>query len=265
MDSKRFEILAMEFLKGEINQEDRVLFETFLSKNPTYSSDFDMLQSSWSDLDSMEIFEPSEEMDKHFFQMLSSEVKKKEKSNWGEKLQNALSSIFKPQLAYGVLVLVIGLTAGYFLKQDNLNQAIAPKIASTNETEQVRERLVLTLLKQPSANKRLEGVSEANKLGNVDETVIRALLKTLNNDENVNVRLAAIESLTNYIDNPIVRRGLIQSIPNQKSPIVQVTLANLMLALEEKKSIEPFKQLLKEKELDTTVKKKIENTIEAII
>ncbi|MGD1947811.1 MAG: hypothetical protein ACFB0A_16505, partial [Croceivirga sp.] len=62
-----------------------------------------------------------------------------------------------------------------------------------------------------------------------------------------------------------VRQGLIQSIPNQESPIIQVTLANLMLALEEKRSIELFKQLLKKPELDTTVKKKIEKTIESII
>ena len=134
-----------------------------------------------------------------------------------------------------------------------------------SETEQVREKLVLTLLEQNSANRRLEGVSEANKIGRVDDRVVDALLRTLNNDPNVNVRLAAIESLTNYVENPKVRQGLIQSIPNQESPIIQVTLANLMLALEEKRSIELFKQLLKKPELDTTVKKKIEKTIESII
>ena len=129
----------------------------------------------------------------------------------------------------------------------------------------VREKLVLTLLDQPSANKRLDGVSEANKIAHIDATIINALLKTLNNDSNVNVRLAAIESLSNYVDDAKVRQGLVQSIPNQEAPIVQVTLANLMLALQEKQSVEPFKKLLQKKELDTTVKKKIESTIQSII
>jgi hypothetical protein len=92
-----------------------------------------------------------------------------------------------------------------------------------------------------------------------------ALLQTLNSDSNVNVRLAAIESLTNYVDNPMVRQGLVQSIPNQESPLLQITLANLMVALQEKASIEPFRQLLKEKQLDTTVKKRIEKSIQSII
>ena len=77
--------------------------------------------------------------------------------------------------------------------------------------------------------------------------------------------MAAIESLSNYVDNAEVRQGLVQSIPNQEAPIVQVTLANLMLALQEKQSVEPFKKLLQKKELDTTVKKKIESTIQSII
>jgi hypothetical protein len=141
----------------------------------------------------------------------------------------------------------------------------AEVLVANDETEEVRQKLVLTLLEQPSANQRLQGVSEANKFENADEIVIKALLQTLNSDSNVNVRLAAIESLTNYVDNPTVRQGLVQSIPNQESPLLQITLANLMVALQEKASIEPFKQLLQEKQLDTTVKKRIEKSIQSII
>jgi len=46
---------------------------------------------------------------------------------------------------------------------------------------------------------------------------------------------------------------------------LQITLANLMVALQEKSSIEPFRQVLKQKQLDTTVKKRIEKSIESII
>ena len=265
MDKNTYEILAMEFLNGEINEADRIRFESFLEANLDYKHDFDVLRSSWEAADMTKVPEPSMEMDQKFFQMLDAQIKEAKKSNWTEKLFSSLSWIFKPQLAYAILILGVGLLGGYYLNDGNSGQIIQPQLSSVNETEEVREKLVLTLLEQPSANKRLEGVSEANKFNAVDETVVEALLKTLNSDANVNVRLAAIEVLTNYVDNPTVRLGLIQSIPNQESPIIQVTLANLMLALEEKKSIEPFKQLLKEKELDTTVKKRIENTIESII
>ncbi|KQC31701.1 hypothetical protein AAY42_09305 [Flagellimonas eckloniae] len=208
--------------------------------------------------------EPSAKMDDTFFNMLNKEVENTiKKSGWSMFLQG-LAEIFKPQLAYGMLLLGLGLGIGYYMNSSDSTNTI--EVAASNaETDDVRQKLILTLLEQPSANQRLQGVSEANKVGDVDEMVVKALLQTLNKDSNVNVRLAAIESLTNYVDNPLVRQGLVQSIPNQESPILQITLANLMVALQEKASIEPFKQLLKEKQLDTTVKKKIEHSIESII
>jgi hypothetical protein len=158
----------------------------------------------------------------------------------------------------------MGLGLGYFFSPGRSDPGKMDGVSGT-ETEEVRERLVLTLLEQPSANKRLQGVSEANKIERVDETVIKALLQTLNNDPNVNVRLAAIESLTNYVSEPMVRMGLVQSIVQQNSPIVQVTLANLMVALQEKESIASFKHLIQTQQLDSSVKKKLENSIEEII
>ena len=171
---------------------------------------------------------------------------------------------FKPQFAFGALFLMVGLGVGYFLAS-NEEKSSNQVVAKDKETEAVRQKLILTLLEQPSANQRLQGVGEANKIVAVDEIVIKALLKTLNNDANVNVRLAAVESLTNYVENPLVRQGLVQAIQNQESPIIQITLENLIFYLQDKASIDPFNQLLKNQELDTTVKKKIKNSIESII
>lgn len=266
MEKERFEQLAMDYLRGEMNEEQKLAFESFLEQNPKNNNDLTEIKRIWIQMDAVKIPEPSEEMDERFFNRLYGEI---EKIDTSSKQKTGLfrggSSWLTPQLAYGILILLIGLTLGYFLKPNGNGTLPSPEVVSNQEATEIREKLVLTLLEQPSANKRLQGVSEANKIEKVDEKVINALLKTLNHDSNVNVRLAAIESLTNYVDNPSVRQGLVQAIPNQESPMVQVTLANLMTALQEKESIEPFRRLLREKELDTTVKKKIESTIESII
>lgn len=266
MKKEQFEKLAMDYLRRELDAEERSTFESFLKHNPQYAKELSAMESIWVQMNGISIPEPSEKMDAQFFGHLHSEIEKNKKtSNWASKFFGTVSPWPKLQLAYGLLILGIGLTLGYVLNSGNGNKGPDSVITFNQDTEEVREKLVLTLLEQSSANKRLQGVSEANKIGKVDEKVITALLKTLNNDSNVNVRLAAIESLANYTENAIVRQGLVQSIPNQESPIVQVTLANLMTALQEKKSIEPFRKLLKEKKLDTAVKKKIESTIESII
>jgi len=264
MDKENFELHAMDFMSGHMSEDRQEDFKKFLEKNHKYRKQYAELENTWRTINKLDAPEPSSKMDETFFEMLSDEVRKTNKKKAQNPFLVVLSELFKPQLAYGMLLLGIGLAIGYYMNADKATD-IEEMVVSKGETEDVRQRLVLTLLEQPSANQRLQGVSEANKFEDVDELVIEALLQTLNNDSNVNVRLAAIESLTNYVNDPLVRQGLVQSIPNQESPILQVTLANLMVALQEKASIKPFKQLLKEKELDTTVQKKIKNSIESII
>ncbi|WP_350292753.1 HEAT repeat domain-containing protein [uncultured Croceitalea sp.] len=267
MEQEEFERKAIEYIRGDIGEQERIAFEAYLEGNPKQKMELEGLMEVWSQTDKITTPEPSEQMDIRFFETLNAAVDKKEikKSKGFNGLLSKFKFLWSPQFAYGIVLLGIGLSIGYFFNTDKINNQVDANIASNNEAKEVREKLVLTLLEQPSANKRLQGVSEANKFDKVDETVINALLQTLNKDSNVNVRLAAIESLTNYVDNPAVRQGLVQSIPNQESPIVQVTLANLMAALQEKKSVEPFKKLLQNQKLDTTVKKKIESTIQSII
>lgn len=267
MEQEKFDIWMMEYLSDGLDEDAKEEFEAFLNGNPECQENFEKINSTWGDLERVVTPEPSEKMDERFFDMLHSEIEKsREPKVSSENWLALVGKIFwKPQMAYGILLLVMGLSLGYFLKTNDANSVVETTVISNPDTENVREQLVLTLLEQPSANKRLQGISEVNKIQKVDDKVIGALLQTLNNDTNVNVRLAAIESLTNYLDNPIVREGLVQSIVKQDSPMVQMTLANLMVALQEKKSIEPFKTLMRTKELDTSVKQKLETSIKSII
>lgn len=267
MDIEKFEIWMIEYLSDGMDEQGKSDFEKFLEDHPEYQKEFEIMNSTWEQMDDSEIPEPTEKMDSQFYQMLYSEIeaKKNTKVDWFKELRLFFSSLQKPQLAFGALLLTVGLAVGYFLNSNTTTDYINTTVVSSQETEEVRGELVLTLLEQPSANKRLQGINEANKIAKADEKVIQALLQTLNNDRNVNVRLAAIESLTNYLDSPMVREGLVQSIVKQDSPIVQITLADLMVALQEKKSIEPFKTLMRTKELDKSVKQKLETSIESII
>lgn len=267
MDKEQFEEWAMDYLSDTLNAEEKSRFENFLVARPEYRENFETLKMTWSQLDALSFPEPSETMDEKFYGMLHSEMDKKEQHtfNWINTLKSYLDFLFKPQLAYGIVLLLIGLGMGYYMNSGKNLLGTEPKMVHADETNEVREKLVLTLLEQPSANQRLQGINEAVKFKDADDKVIKALLKTLNNDDNVNVRLAAIESLVNYLDNPIVREGLVASIVEQDSPIVQVTLADLMVALQEKKSIEPFKKLMRTQELNGAVKQKLEKSIQKII
>jgi hypothetical protein len=99
----------------------------------------------------------------------------------------------------------------------------------------------------------------------VSARITNALFATLNQDENVNVRLAALDALKVYSRDSLVRSKLIESIAVQDSPLVQIALAELMVSIQEKKSVDALKQLLQSDKTAKEVKTKISESIEVLI
>ncbi len=137
--------------------------------------------------------------------------------------------------------------------------------ALSAQIHEMREMVLLSLLENPSASERIRGVGYTSEISKVNRNVINALLSTLNNDPNSNVRLMTLEALTHYADDPAVREGLVQSILQQDSPLVQAALADAMLKLQEKKAVAPFKELLHQKDLNEMVRMKIQQTLTRLI
>jgi hypothetical protein len=166
--------------------------------------------------------------------------------------------------AYSLLLVVVGIALGHWL---NTPAPVAPSSDKKQledlaaQVSDMREMMMKSLLQNPSASERIRGVSYTSEITRVNPGVIDALLTTLNNDQNVNVRLMTLEALTHYASNPAVRAGLVESIPQQESPLVQAALADVMLKLQEKNAIRPFKKLLQQKNLNSLVRAKIETAI----
>jgi hypothetical protein len=134
-----------------------------------------------------------------------------------------------------------------------------------SEMVSLKETVMLTLLEKETVTDRLKAVSYSYELENGSQTVIEALLTTLNEDNNINVRLAAVEALQRYGTESWVRVQLVKSITTQESPLVQVALAECMVALKEKSSIKEFQKLINNEETPEAVKSKLKGCIQQII
>lgn len=263
MDYKEFQNTIIDYLSDNISDEKKNEFEAFLEKNATYKEEFEVSKKLW-EIDTLEEASPSETMDMNFYSMLKAEEDKMNSVSFLEKAQQFLANRFVKQFAYTIAILLVGFFIGTSINtKPDVNEAKVEM--AQKETENVRSQLVLTLLDQPSANKRLQAVSEVSKLNKVTKTIINALFSTLNNDENVNVRLSAIEALKKYTDIPEVREGLVKSIINQNSPLVQMELADLMVILQEKKAVKSFEKLIQEEDINSSAKEKLKESIQSII
>ena len=263
MEYLEFKEAIVDYLSGNLSEEKKKAFEKMLATHPEYKKEFEEMSFFWS-VNEEEVPEPSMEMDMKFYAMMNSEIEKEQKDSSLVRFIKRIEVLPFRKVFYALGILTIG----FFLGK-GMNNGTEVKISdqievAKKETEEVRSQLVLTLLDQPSANQRLQAVNEVSKLSKVTETIIKALFTTLNNDENVNVRLSAIESLKNYTDMPIVREGLVASIVHQKSPLVQIELADVMVLLQEKEAVKPFKELIDQEDINSSAKQKIEESISNI-
>jgi hypothetical protein len=204
--------------------------------------------------------EPSSDLDDRFYQMLSLQKKK-------ARLSLSWAGLFSmeqlaPKLAFASVTLIIGLALGYFL-----NPAPATRNdyqALSDQVTELREMMMLSLLEKESATERLRAVSLTQEMDGVSAKVTAALIKTLNTDENVNVRLAALEALIPYVKDSQVRAALIRSISKQESPLVQVALSELMAQIQEKSSVKELQKIIQSERTPTEVKTRIKESIKVL-
>ncbi|OCX53391.1 hypothetical protein BEL04_03565 [Mucilaginibacter sp. PPCGB 2223] len=84
-----------------------------------------------------------------------------------------------------------------------------------------------------SSASRINAVASLDQLKNKDNDVVNALVQTLNNDPNTNVRLAALDGLARFYQEKQVRKQLVSSLKKQKDPIVQIVMINLLTRIKE--------------------------------
>ena len=257
-----------EWLNGEMSPADRVEFEKHLESCAGCREELASMQQVWDRLGTMETPEPSAHMKVKFQAMLDTYKESVEDKKRGSiaELWNRLWQ-WQPRwpLAYSLAIILIGFGGGYLLfagkgsKQDQQLQAL------TSQVHELKQTMMLALLENPSASERIRGVSYTSEIKHADKEVIDALFATLNNDPNVNVRLSTLDALAHLAGHPEVRAGLIKSIAQQDSPLMQSAIADVMLKLQEKRSIKSFRELLKQKDLNPGVRDKNKETITQLI
>jgi HEAT repeat protein len=129
-------------------------------------------------------------------------------------------------------------------------------ISLRQEMHGMRQLVTLSLLQQQSASERLEGVSWSRRLERPDPEVQNALFDALRHDQSVNVRLAALEALRPLAAQEPVRRQLMDSLSAQPSPLVQISLIDLMVEIRERKAVEALRRISIDENANPTVRKR---------
>jgi len=161
-------------------------------------------------------------------------------------------------------MLVIGIGIGWYARPGGSafggtrppsDTSSASEIAAMrSEMHDLREMVSLSLMQQQSASERIKGVTWTGQLDRPSGEIVSALLDALMHDPNVNVRLATIDALERFASRDDVRRGTIDAVQRQASPLVQIALIDFMVKTNERESVATLRQLAMDPQANDAVR-----------
>lgn len=259
-------------LTDELDQNQINEIESHLAGCTECRTEFETAKKLWLLMGELPQPEPSPAMKSGFDAILSNYkqelvARRNPVREWINTIQEYWLQKAQPRFAFSMVLITFGLILGYILHRPaqttlSYNKQIDSLSSQISDMKQV---MMLSLLQDPSASQRIKAVSYTDDLSNVNLKVVDALLTTLNEDPNVNVRLATLEALVKLSGEPKVREGLVRSINRQESPIMQSAIADVMVKLQEKSSVKSLQELLGKKDLNKMVKINIEKSIQKLI
>jgi hypothetical protein len=208
-------------------------------------------------VDSTEMEQPDESLRINFYHMLHGEINKQAVKDQNKTILPAsvpgFSSWMKIAAAIAILVagIFVGLTLHFVLNRHSEVEQVA---SLKSEMQQMKELVMLSMLKQESPSQRIQAVNYTDDIQAPDIRVLNALTETLNNDKNINVRMAAAYSLAKYADRQSVRDSLVASLYLQTEPIIQVVLMNILVEKKESRAIKPIQKIISDEKAMKEVK-----------
>ncbi len=254
--------LFPDFWAGTLDETAQSKIRWHLASCAACRDENESLSTLWTKLGELPEQKPSAALRPRFYAMLEGYQQgldqAKPSRHWREVMDRWLGSLMprRPALQFGLaaVLLTVGVLGGYFLKPSVSNRDELAQLRE--EVHDMRQMVTVSLLKQQSAVERLKGVSWSNQVVHPDQELLSALLQTLNYDPNVDVRLAAVDALYRFSSDPTVRKGLIETLSRQDSPLVQIAVIDLLVQLQERQSIDVLKRLTRDQELNQAVRQR---------
>jgi hypothetical protein len=249
MKCEEIRVLITDYLSGNLDTQVKSRIDEHTLSCIDCRQEIDALALVWSKMEVLPEEEPGPALRTRFYTMLEAYDRRYEKApqriSRFERLNERMRVWWPRQPVFQFCVtavfLIVGLTIG--LRINSSSQSTGELERLNREMTEMRQLVTLSLLNQPTASERLRGVYMSRDIPEPDDKYVSALVATLNSDPNVSVRLAAVDALQRFSDSSDVRTDLVASLPRQTSPLVQISLIDALVRLQEERAVDAFKTI----------------------
>jgi hypothetical protein len=179
------------------------------------------------------------------------------------KMNSAKNVSFPTWLKIAASVLIIAGTflTGYFSGSNNKELSSLQAELTT-----MKQEVLLAGLSEYSGPQKIQAVYNIKSSGQASETLVDALVNTMNSDKNVNVRLAAINALSEMMDkNQKIKTELIKSLSVQENPLLQISLIQVLTESGVKEAKDEIESISNNENTNEQVKEYAKNMVKTII
>jgi hypothetical protein len=234
----------------ELDAGERQALEAHLAGCPACRAEAEALTRLWHGLAELPAAEPGPAVAARFHARLAAEL---------ERERHAAAPLaFRSRVGRGVVrfaaraaTLALGALGGIELARHRDARQLEEL---RREVASLHESVTLALLAGESSTERLRGVAYGRETSVSDSRVTAALLEALRSDPDVNVRLSALEALRPLAARPEAHPQLVAALTRQDSPLVQLSLLEVLLSTDEPAVRRQLRGLLDHPELDPAVR-----------
>ena len=268
MKCEEVELKMVDYLDNNLETGERQEIEKHLETCERCLDELKDSQQILNLISKEEIVKPDESLRINFYHMLHSEIQKAEeqKTILLKQPEVAWFSLSRYRVAAGIALLIGGTFLGMLIHSGFSNSVASNELKQLHsEVSDLKKATMFTMLKDESSSDRIQAVRYVEELDKPDQNVIDVLVKTLNNDKNVNVRMAAAYALSKFADQRIVCDSLVKSLSLQSDPILQVTLINILAERKEKSALKPIQEIIANRSTMKEVRAVAQNSLRVLM
>ena len=251
MTCKEVQEKLVDLLEDTLDDASRQLVLEHIDDCPDCIKAKEELTILMKRIDQYEDQSPAEVLDMRFEAMLEQEKALRYPMKAGRRSDSTKWWTQAIKVAASILLVLTAYYFGLYSSQSS-HQA---------ELALMKEKMALSLMESNSASKRIQAVMYSQEFDHTNDRILQALIKLMNNDKQVNVRLAAVNALSRYAEVQSVKEALIERLEVEQNPSMQLELIQILIKILDDQVAPAIKKLQDDEKTPVFLKDEIRKQI----